>query len=55
MPRALKPRSAGEHAVVLSRMLRQVNLDPKLPAKRKATIKRLLLRLLGELNAEAAR
>jgi hypothetical protein len=55
MPRPVTPRPLGEHVTVLTRVLRQVEVNKGLSEKRRRSVKRHLVLALGELQAEMSR
>ena len=50
MPRPPTPRPAGDHLVTLTRVLRQVEVDPDISTRRKATLMSQLNALLAEFQ-----
>jgi hypothetical protein len=52
MPRPVKPRTVGEHLMVLTRIMRQLEVDSKLSPKRAQAVKRHLSAAMAELQAE---
>ena len=52
MPRQARPRPAGEHVMVVLRVLRQVDADDNLKPVRKRKIKKALGAALTELQKE---
>lgn len=52
MSRPVKPRSASEHLVTLSRVSRAIEIDAKLSERRKKRLLQLLAQLMGELQKD---